>query len=244
MAGVSGPTTLAGAAAVGNAEILAGIVINQVLEPGRPVIHNLGLAHVFDMRASIAVTGAPENHLLAGLGAAMGRFYNLPSCSWVSTESMATDSQAAMEKTAGFLSHLQSGNNLVWGVGQLESELTVSPAQAVIDNEILAYVRRYLRGVEVDEDTLALDVSRDVGIAGSFLAEEHTLRHCRSEFFEPALLYRGRRADWTDGGSRSLHERAEEKAERLMAQTVSSGLTEDQTAELRRIEESFASQAK
>jgi len=56
MAGVSGPVTLAGAAAVGNAEILAGLVINQVLEPGRPCIHNLGLAHVFDMRTAVAVS--------------------------------------------------------------------------------------------------------------------------------------------------------------------------------------------
>ena len=59
MAGVSGPVTLAGAGAVGNAEILAGIVINQLLEPGRPCLYNLGLAHVFDMRTAIALTGAP-----------------------------------------------------------------------------------------------------------------------------------------------------------------------------------------
>jgi len=239
MAGVSGPTTLAGAAAVGNAEILSGIVINQLLEPGRPVIHNLGLAHIFDMRTSIAVTGAPENHLMARLGAALGRFYELPSCSWVSTESMLPDGQAALEKTAGFLSHLQSGNNLVWGVGQLESELSVSPAQAVIDNEILGYVRRYLRGVEINDDSLALSVTRDVGIAGSFLAEEHTVRHCRSEFFEPALLFRGRRADWIANGSQSLYERAEAQAEKLMARSVTHGLTDDQVAELRRIEAAF-----
>jgi trimethylamine--corrinoid protein Co-methyltransferase len=146
MAGVSGPTTLAGAAAVGNAEILSGLVVNQLLEPGRPCVYNLGLAHVFDMRTTIAVTGAPENHLLASVSAAMGRFYQLPSCSWVSTESMCVDGQAALEKAIGFLTHLQSGVGLVWGVGQLESEMTLSPAQAVIDNEILGYVRRYLRG--------------------------------------------------------------------------------------------------
>ena len=80
--------TLAGSAAVGNAEILAGIVVNQVLEPGRPLIYNLGLAHVFDMRTSIAVTGGPENALLAQASAAMGRFYGLPSCSWMCTEAM------------------------------------------------------------------------------------------------------------------------------------------------------------
>ena len=65
MAGVSGPVTLAGSAAVGTAEILAGLVINQILEPGRPCVFNLGLAHTFDMRTSIAVTGGPENHLFA-----------------------------------------------------------------------------------------------------------------------------------------------------------------------------------
>ena len=131
MAGVSGPVTLAGSAAVGNAEILAGLVINQVLEPGRPCIYNLGLAHVFDMRTAIAVTGAPENHIFADISATMGRFYQLPSCSWVSTESMSPDSQAALEKGIGFFTHLQSGVSIIWGVGQLESELTISPAQAV-----------------------------------------------------------------------------------------------------------------
>ena len=84
MAGTSGPITLAGSAAVGNAEILAGLVVNQLLEPGRPSIYNLGLAHVFDMRTAIAVTGAPENALFACLSGLMGRFYQLPSASWLS----------------------------------------------------------------------------------------------------------------------------------------------------------------
>lgn len=109
MAGVSGPVTLAGSAAVGNAEILAGLVINQLLESGRPCIYNLGLAHVFDMRTAVVVTGGPENHLFAEISAAMGRFYNIPSASWVSTESMCVDAQAAMEKMAGFTTHVAGG---------------------------------------------------------------------------------------------------------------------------------------
>ncbi|MHC4874397.1 MAG: trimethylamine methyltransferase family protein, partial [Planctomycetota bacterium] len=124
MAGVSGPVTLAGSCAVGNAEILAGLVINQLLEPGRPCIYNLGLAHVFDMKTSIAVTGGPENALFAKAAAEMGRFYNLPSCSWVSTESMCADSQAAMEKMFGIHTHMENGVSAIWGMGQLESELT------------------------------------------------------------------------------------------------------------------------
>jgi trimethylamine--corrinoid protein Co-methyltransferase len=69
MAGASAPVTLAGAAAVGTAEILAGIAVNQLLEPGRPCLFNLGFAHVMDMRQGFAVTGGPENVLLAVAGA-------------------------------------------------------------------------------------------------------------------------------------------------------------------------------
>lgn len=236
MAGVSGPTTLAGAAAVGNAEILAGLVINQLLEPGRPCVYNLGLGHVFDMRTSIAVTGAPENHLFADVSAAMGRFYDIPSCSWVSTESMGPDSQAALEKSIGYLTHLRSGVSLIWGVGQLESELTISPAQALIDNEILAYVRRYLRGVEVTEETLAVDVTRAVGIRGNYLAEKHTLRHFRSELFQPSLLLRQRRPMWEASGAEPLHEVAEERADELIKRERPNLLADEQRAALRGIE--------
>jgi len=235
MAGTSGPVTLAGAAAVGNAEILAGLVANQVIDPGRPCIYNLGLAHVFDMRKAVAVTGAPENHLLAGVSAEMGRFYGLPSCSWVSTEALLPDAQAAIEKSIGWLTHLSSGVNLVWGVGQLESELTVSPAMAVIDQEILSFVARYRRGIDVSETTLAVDVTRDVGIAGEFLSHDHTLDHFREELFEPAILWRGKRADWDAEGAQTLTDRAEARATELMAAQAEPILTEDQRRELGKI---------
>ncbi|MEK7413798.1 MAG: trimethylamine methyltransferase family protein [Planctomycetota bacterium] len=237
MAGVSGPVTLAGSAAVGNAEILAGLVVNQVLEPGRPCIYNLGLAHIFDMRTAIAVTGGPENHLLADISAAMGRLYQLPSCSWVSTESMCMDEQAALEKSLGYLSHQQSGVSLIWGAGQLESELTISAAQVVIDDEILGYTRRMLRGVEVTDASLALDVVRSVGIAKDFLTSEHTLENYKQELFSPALLFRSRRAVWEKGGSKDLAQRAEEKAEQLIQREVPPCVTPDQSKALREIEQ-------
>ncbi len=239
MAGVSGPVTLAGSAAVGNAEILAGLVINQILEPGRPCIYNLGLAHIFDMRTAIAVTGAPENHLFADISAAMGRFYNLPSCSWVSTESMCVDSQAALEKSIGFLTHLQQGVNVIWGAGQLESELTVSPAQAVIDNEIISYVKRILNGVKVTEDSLAVDLIREIGISGEFLSSEHTLLNFSAEFFEPSILFRKKRSDWEKSGSKSLHQVAELVAEKIISEPRAKIISDEQSIQLQKIEDFF-----
>ncbi len=235
MAGTSGPITLAGTAAVGNAEILAGLVVNQILEPGRPCIYNLGLAHVLDMRTAIAVTGGPENALLACLSGLMGRFYRLPSASWVSTEAMAPDPQAALEKMFGYSTHTAGGVSCIWGVGQLESEMTISPAQAVIDNEMISYIAHFRRGVPSDAASLALDVTREVGIGGSFLETAHTLSRCRSELFCPAILCRTRRGQWVQNGAKRLEEEAEDAAGRLMATPVDNGLLTDQEKELGRI---------
>jgi trimethylamine--corrinoid protein Co-methyltransferase len=238
MAGASAPATLAGAAAVGNAEILAGLVVNQLLEPGRPCLYNLGLAHIFDMRAAVAVTGGPENALLAQISARMGRRYDLPSASWVSTESLSPDGQAAAEKMFGFHSHIESGVNCIWGVGQLESELAISPEQAVIDNELISFALRYRRGFSTGPDALAVEVTRAVGIAGSFLDQAHTAAHCRSEFFMPDVLFRGRRG--TEGGrSDRLNKRAEEIAAAKMAKPSENGLSGDQVRALDEIVADF-----
>lgn len=239
MAGVSGPVTLAGSASVGTAEILAGIVVNQLLEPGRPCVFNLGLAHVLDMRTAIAVTGGPENALFAALSAALGRFYELPSASWVSTESMCPDSQAALEKMFGFHSHMEAGVSLIWGVGQLESELTFSASQAVIDDEMISYARRYLRGVDVSESTLATQLVRDVGIAGSFLETEHTLENFREELFHPELLFRETREAWHAGGRQTLAERATARAAELMDAPVQQPLAEDRVVALQKLVDAY-----
>ncbi|RPJ54721.1 MAG: hypothetical protein EHM23_28320 [Acidobacteria bacterium] len=235
MAGVTGPVTLAGNIAVGNAEILAGIVVNQVLEPGRPVIYNLGLAHLFDMKHATAITGGPENGLVAEASAALGRYYRLPSSSWVSTESLFEDQQAALEKMFGFLTHVSSGVNLLWGMGQLESEMTISLGQLVVDNEIVDFVRRYRRGFQVDDESINLQTIREVGIGGSFLEHEHTLKHFRDEIYHPQILNRSARTDQ----SRPVVEVAREKAEELLKQESVSHFPPEISAELRRIERRY-----
>ena len=232
MAGTSGPITLAGNAAVGAAEIIAGIVANQVLEPGRPCVFNLGIAHTFDMRTAIAVTGGPENALFAKMASELGRFYNIPSGSWLSTESMIPDAQAGLEKMFGYLTQLQNKVSLIIGGGLIESDSAVSPEMAVIDNEMIDYVRRYLRGIEVNSDTLAKDLIREVGISGSYLEEEHTLEHFREELFIPNVLYRRTRGPWKDAGSPQLKDTAAGKASALMAEPPRTALSAEQIREL------------
>jgi trimethylamine--corrinoid protein Co-methyltransferase len=155
MAGASSPVTLAGTAAVGTAEILSGIIVNQVLEPGRPCFFNLGFAHVMDMRAGFAVTGGPENALLAVAGANLARYYRIPSVSWMCSDSVFYDAQNSLEKMLAAFTHSQARVSVVWGVGSMESEKTISPVQAVIDNEIIGMVKRYLTGFHTDDESIA-----------------------------------------------------------------------------------------
>ena len=174
----------------------------------------------------------------------MGRYYNIPSASWVSTESMCPDAQASLEKMSGFFSHLQSGVSNIWGVGQLESELAFSPAQAVIDDEIISYVKRYLRGVTVNDDTLAVELSREVGISGSFLGQIHTIEKLQDELYQPNILFRKVRDNWRDLGSKTLTEVAEERANELMKKEVDNGLSEDKIKELDVLAHQFLNDAK
>lgn len=237
MAGASAPVTLAGAAAVGTAEILAGLVVNQLLEPGRPCLFNLGFAHVMDMRQGFAVTGGPENVLLAVAGAQLARYYGLPSVSWMCTDSLGYDAQNALEKMLAAVTHAQAGVSTIWGVGQVESEKTISPVQAVIDDEIIAVVRRYLRGFSTDEEHLAVEEIRRVGICNSFLDSEHTFEHFRQEILLPELLVRVQRLN--PGERADLVSRAEARVEAILAAPREPLLDEQSERELQAIEKRY-----
>lgn len=234
MAGASAPVTLAGTAAVGTAEILAGIVVNQLLEPGRPCLFNLGFSHAFDMRAGFAVTGGPENVILAVSGAELARFYGLPSVSWMCTDSLAVDEQNCAEKMLAALAHARACVSTVWGVGQVESEKTISPIQAVMDDEMIGMVRRVLRGMEVSDECLAVGESRRAGICGSFLESEHTFRHFREELYETTLLPRAQRG--TPGAARSFRDRAVERVREVLSCPAEPVLDQGEARELERIE--------
>jgi len=239
LAGGTAPVTLAGAIALSNAEILSGITILQVLEKGRPSVYNLGFAHVIDMKSAISLSGSAECALLAGAGANLAEYYKLPSASWVSTESMVVDEQSALEKTFNAFSHLANGTNLIWGVGQLESQLTLSLEQAVIDNETIGQLKRIRRGIEVNKESIALDLIKEVGHAGDFLSTEHTLENFRKELVFPELLSREKREAWDNSGSKTLLEKAEIKVKEILAQKKINYLPEAQREKIMKLEKKW-----
>lgn len=239
MGGGTAPVTLAGCLVLANADALSGVVIAQLLEPGRPVIFNLGFAHVLDMSTSIALTGAPENALLQSAGAELARFHELPSAAWMSTEAMVPDAQAAAEKTMTGLAHATHGVNIVWGAGNLESTMCMSAETLVIDDEIIGGIRRFLRGIPVADETLALDVILKVGHGADFLSTDHTLRHFREEIRHTRLPTRGKRDVWERQGAHALDERAAARVQEILAAPPASHLAPEQARELARIAEGF-----
>jgi trimethylamine--corrinoid protein Co-methyltransferase len=238
LGGATAPVTLAGCLVTGDADTLSGLVINQLLEPGRPCFYNLGFAHVMDMASAMALTGSPENALLQAAGADLARFHGLPCASWMSTESMCMDAQAAFEKMVTGLAHAAAGVNFIWGAGNLESTLAMSPEALVVDDEIAGYFLRFQRGITVDEESLALDVIKSVGISGDFLTAPHTLQHFREVLSRAQLANRRRRAHWEAKGARTLEELAQERVAAILAAEPKSYLDAHQEAELKRIEAS------
>lgn len=237
LGGATAPVTLAGALVIGDADTLSGLVINQLLEEGRPCFYNIGFAHVIDMASAIALTGAPENALLQAAGADLAAFHGLPCASWMSTESMAADGQSALEKMLTGAAHAASGVNFMWGAGNLESTLAMSPEAIVMDDEIAGYFLRFQRGIPVNDEELALDIIKEVGHRGDFLTTDHTLMHYRASLSKAKLAVRKRRAGWEDGGSMDFEEAARERVREILAAEPVSYLDDAQKAELDRLVE-------
>jgi trimethylamine--corrinoid protein Co-methyltransferase len=236
LAGGTAPVTLAGLLAQANAEALSGIVIFQVLEPGRPCVFNLGFAHMLDMRSALATSGRIQDGLIAAAGAEIARYHGLPSASWISSDNSLCDEQSVLEKATTGLLHALAGVNIIWGIGQLETEFTLSPEQAVMDNELAAAFLRAQEGIEVTADTIALDVIRECTRTGDFLAHEHTLSHFRAEHLGGDLTAPQRRENWLAAGGLTLGERAAKRAEDILSRPREPTVTPEQSARLREIE--------
>jgi trimethylamine--corrinoid protein Co-methyltransferase len=236
ISGATAPVTLAGSLVLANAEALSGVAIAQLLEPGRPVVFNLGFSHTFDMKVAETLTGAPEGGLLGAAGSAIAHFHHLPSASWMSTESKVPDAQAAYEKTLLGLLHGLGGVNLIWGIGNLESTLSLCPEQAIVDNEIAAGILQAFKGIETDEERMALSVIKEMRQKGDYLQSEHTLRYFRDELRVTDLLSRERWAVWETAGKKELIEVAKERVKMFLNASPPEHLSGVQKEKLERIE--------
>jgi trimethylamine--corrinoid protein Co-methyltransferase len=150
----------------------------------------------------------------------MAHFYRLPCYLTVgTTDSKLPDAQAAHEgASSAMLAALAGGNFIHEAFGMLDGAMTVSYAQYIIDNDIVGSCLRTLRGIEVDEDTLAYEIIKKVGPGGNYLGEEHTVKYVRTESFSPRASDRQQYQHWFDAGSKDSWKRAEEVVEQLLGE--------------------------
>lgn len=219
MAGATGPITLAGVLAQQNAEILAGITLAQLVNPGTPVIYS-STSTIMDMRTGALAIGSPELSTIATASTQVARYYGLPSrCGGALTDANSPDAQAGFESMFSLLTAANSGADFVLhAAGILSSYLAFSYEKFVIDDEMCGMVRRYCQGLPVNEDSLAYDVIANVGPGRNFLREAHTVTRCRQAFWQPAISDRDGLEMWLANDQPDLTRRANQHWQDLLAE--------------------------
>jgi len=215
MMGGTAPITIAGAVALGNAEMLSSLVMHQLKNPGAPFLYGHGVHHL-DMKEMISVYGAPEFQLARIMAAEMGRYYDMPVWGYAAhSDSKVIDGQSAADSQFSILVAMLAKTNLNHDVGYLESGLTNSPEMMVLANEIISQTRRFVEGVRVDDEALAVDVIDEVGPGGEFLSHDHTMSHWR-ELWLPQNFDRQRLDQWQEQGGRDINASLREATIALM----------------------------
>lgn len=217
-AGSSGPVTLAGTLSLQNAEVLTGILLIHLLNPGQREMVYGGIAHTLDLRTTICSCGCP-NHVLLGLAQIqMAKHYGLPCrANLGNTDSNIPDFQGGFEQGLSAVLAFFAGADRVSPRGGVGADQAVSLVQLVIGNECISYLNRLLKGIKVDEDTIAFQTIKKVGMGGNFLVEDHTLKHMREEIWPSSLFLREGWTNWSSANAKTLRDIALEKVKSILS---------------------------
>jgi trimethylamine---corrinoid protein Co-methyltransferase len=235
LAGSTGPVTLAGALAVALAEALSGLVIHQLANRGAPIISGVVATGMDMLRATISYT-APEFRLTHSAYADIFHHYDLPiwgtaGCS----DSQFPDLQAGAEYGFTLLNAALDGCNLIHDCGYIGQGFIASPEMIVFADEVIGMVKRYMRGFEIDDEHLAIDVIKRVGPGGHFLSEKHTLDHFMQEHWRPDLFNRENLPNWVKKGKKTVDRKLIEKALEIIEKHKPEPLPQDVKKSLDRI---------
>jgi len=234
--GATGPTTLAGGLVQQYAEILSGTVLVQAINPGNPVLHGTFMLPM-DMRSGHVASAAVETTMIYNATAQLARRYKIPC--WIfapMTDSKLHDQQAGYEKGMQWIACSMAGVNVISGAGQLENEELTSYYQFVIDNEMIEMAKRFMRGIDVTDETLAVDLINDVGpVPGHFLNRPFTKQWWKKEHFVPKISNREPHNVWEESGSKELLTKAKEEADAIFDNMKYDPLPEDVVKEMDKV---------
>ncbi|MGD1972856.1 MAG: trimethylamine methyltransferase family protein [Desulfobacterales bacterium] len=215
-AGATAPIFPAGSLVVALAEFIAGLVVAQLTRPGTSVI--LGSAFgALDMATGSRPYAAPEQDFGHLAQAEVARYLQLPS--WGNggcSDSNTLDQQATLEAGRKLTLSALAGNNIIHDLGYLDSGMTSSLELLVICNEIVSQTRRFLQGIPVTPETLAMDTIAAIGPGDHYLTHRQTKAHYREQIWRPELITRKRYDAWVAEGEQTLRQRARIKLLKIL----------------------------
>jgi len=230
----TGPTTVAGTLALTTAEVLFGVVLTQLIKPGAPVVLKPD-TDVFDMRTMLCTYGSPEQNLGKVAMTQLAHFYEIPIYSLGGgVEAKTPDAEAASEAMMSMLLNGLAGTTLSQSLGTLSWGMYGSCEMAVICDELVNMIKRVLDGITINDETLALDVIREVSHGGSYLTHDHTVRLFRQELYFPGLFRRQTIDQWLQSGGKMSHEVAHDRVQEILAEAKPVALAPGTDEELER----------
>ncbi|MDY4971676.1 MAG: trimethylamine methyltransferase family protein [Lachnospiraceae bacterium] len=238
IAGMTTPVTLPGLVSVQNAEVLAGIVLAQCVNPGTPVVYSAS-GSGGEMSSGVLAIGSPEDAIVSLMNGQLAKYYQIPCrISGALSDSKMMDSQAAYESAITIMmAQMAGGNFILHAAGIIETYNCTSYEKLIIDNEILGYMKHIGKGVEVNEDTLAFDAIKEVGPQGTFLVSDNTLEYFREVLYRPTLSDRKTYEQWKANGALSAEQRANRKWKEILENYEGSTLDNETDASLRKFME-------
>lgn len=214
MAGSTGPVSVAGTITLQNVEVLTGVVLSQMVNPGTPVIYG-SASTIVDMNTGDLAVGSPEYAKFIGATAQLARHYDIPCRGGGSiTDSLLVDGQAGYESMMTFDASMSHGMDFVLhSAGLLKNYMAMSYEKFIMDDEILDMVNNYQKGLEVTEETIAKNAIQNVGHSGHYLKEPSTIKHMK-DFRVPNLS--NRKGFESEEGLKRTYERAHERCEAVL----------------------------
>jgi trimethylamine--corrinoid protein Co-methyltransferase len=216
--GLIAPVSLVGAAVFHTVDVLAGLVMSQVVRPGAAVLFG-GAPAAFHMKAATSPMAAIEALQLDMLYLAVSKRLELPSQAYMAlSDGKFLDAQAGAESFAGAILAALAGVNSVSGPGMLDYVLVFSLQKLVFDNELCGQALHFVREIEPREDLPAIKLARELLAEQHLITAEHTMKHWPEELYLPGPAFdRQNRENWTRSGSKRLRQRTRAEVEERLA---------------------------
>lgn len=217
LAGVTAPLSISGVLVQTLAEGLMGSVISFLQKPGLPYVLGGNFSFGFRLNGTLSV-GRPELSLTQAAFADIVKWLGLPVCSTGGcSEATQLDQQAAMEMATSLFYGFLSGTNLVQPVGFLDGGRSISLDAILLSDEMIGMIKQIGKGIDTEDEYLALDVISEIGPGGEFISSDHTFRHYL-EWYQTKYIDRTTYTTWCGLGSKTMLDNIQKKRMRILAE--------------------------